>query len=51
MHVPLVKALNLQTFKYRWVCFIAITSASTINICESGKYLIITITLHIYETT
>lgn len=48
--VQLIKVIELQTFKYRWVCFIAITSASTINICESGKYLIITITLHIFET-
>ena len=35
MHVPLVKALNLQTFKCSLKHFVVITSTATITLCKS----------------
>lgn len=49
--LPLIKALNLQTFKCSLKHFAAIASVTTRNGYESGNYLVVPITLHIYETT
>ena len=48
--LPLIKTLNLQTFKYALEHFVAIRSTSTRNAHESGNYLVMPIPLHIYET-
>ena len=45
MLLPLIKALNLQTFKYALEHFVAIRSTSTRNAHESGNYLVMPITL------
>lgn len=50
MLLPLIKALNLQTFKCSLKHFAAIASVTTRNRYESGNYLVMPITLHIYET-
>lgn len=50
MLLPLIKALNLQTFKCSLKHFVDVASVTTINGYESGNYLVVPITLHIYET-
>lgn len=48
--LPLIKALDLQTFKCSLKHFVDVASVTTINEYESGNYLVVPITLHIYET-
>lgn len=47
--LSLIKALNLQTFKYSLKHFDAVVSVTTKNGYENANYLVMPTTLHIYE--